>query len=340
MDGESSFPARPKSTPESSRAVAEALGGRSGRSIGLCVASALVLAVSPLVGANLDGPAGEFVLWQLRVPRVLVGAMVGGTLGLSGAVFQTIFSNGLATPSTVGTTAGATLGALVALTIGGGAVLTSLPVLPLAAFAGALVVSLFVAAFAASGRARVNDIVLAGIAASLATTAISTGIQYTADQGALFAAIQWSLGHLPQVGYRGVALLAPFVVICIGVLLTLTRALQTITGGEDLARAQGVDVARVRTLALGVGALGVGACVAWCGPIAFVGLIVPHGVRLAVGVSRRVLLPLSLVGGAAFLVACDTVARIALPGRELPVGVVTAALGAPALIALLARRRR
>ncbi|MEB2310304.1 MAG: iron ABC transporter permease [Sorangiineae bacterium] len=309
------------------------------RGVLLVLASVAVLCGAALVGPSLDGPRGAFIFWSLRVPRVLVGALVGGTLGLTGAVFQAIFVNPLATPSTVGTTAGATLGALAALVLGASAV-GGLPVVVAAAFAGALAASAVVSVVAARGSARIHDVLLVGIAVTLAAGALSTGLQYTADMSALFASAQWSLGHLPQVGYRGVLLMAPFVVISTGTLLSLARELAALVAGEELAQAQGVDVRRTRTLALGLGSLGVAACVAWCGPIAFVGLLVPHLVRLLVGATERVLLPLSLVVGAAFLVGCDALARVALPGRDLPVGVVTAALGAPALIVLIARARR
>jgi ABC-type Fe3+-siderophore transport system permease subunit len=214
------------------------------------------------------------------------------------------------------------------------------PVLAAFAFAGALLMSGFVAALAASGRARVNDVLLAGIAVSLAAGALATGLQYSADEMQLFVAVRWSLGHLPQVGYRGVLMILPFVAVSLAVLLMQTRALQALTGGEERAHSQGVNVQRVRGVVLGVGALGVAACVAWVGPIAFVGLIVPHMVRMGLGSSRRVLLPMSVLVGAAFLVACDMGARLALPGRELPVGVLTAGLGAPVLVWLIARQRR
>lgn len=307
----------------------------------LLVAAAVCLAVlgaAPWVGPEIASDKFAFVFGQLRVPRVLVGALVGATLGLSGAVFQLSFSNPLATPSTVGTTAGATLGALVALVLdlhelGGGVVLV------LAAFVGAMGASLVVAAVAASGRARMADVLLAGIATTLGASALSTGLQYTADRESLFSAVQWSFGHLPQVGFRGVWILLPFVVLCAAVLLRQTRALETLTRGEEVAAAQGVDVRSVRTLSLGAGALGVAACVAWCGPIAFLGLIVPHLVRAWVGPSVRTLLLGSVVTGAGVLVACDALARIVLPGRELPVGVLTAALGAPALVMIIRRSR-
>ena len=306
------------------------------------VVSLLVIVASPWIGGTPDGEAGTFIFTSLRIPRTLMACMVGATLSIVGAGYQTVFANPLAAPSTVGTTAGATLGALVAVLAGSGlgGLPGGLPVIALFAFIGALAVSLFVAALAASGRARVNDVLLAGVAISLAAGAISAGLQYSADQLQLFAAVQWSLGHLPQVGYRGVLMILPFVVTSIAVLLSQARALQALVGGEERAHSQGVDVARVRSLVLGVGALGVAACVAWCGPIAFVGLIVPHIVRLTVGASRRVLLPVSAIAGAAFLVACDTAARNVWPGRELPVGVLTAGLGAPLLVWLVARQRR
>lgn len=300
----------------------------------------LVLCLSAFAGPALDGPRGDFIFWQLRVPRVLVGGMVGASLALAGAVFQALFANPLATPSTVGTTAGATLGALAALSFEISTDLEGLPVVTVAAFAGALFSSLVVASVASSGRAHMSDVLLAGIAVTLAASALATGVQYVSDARALFSAVQWSLGQLPQVGYRGVLLLAPFAGFTCVAMLALTRALQSLALGEELAHAQGVNVPRLRFLALGLGSLGVAACVAWCGPIAFVGLIVPHLVRLVTGPSLRVVLPLSLLWGAGFLVLCDTLARLLVPGREIPVGVVTAALGAPALVVLIARARR
>jgi iron complex transport system permease protein len=310
------------------------------RAFALVVLSLLVMALSLLVGPPLDGPHAEFVLFELRLPRLLVGALVGAALSLAGACFQIVFNNPLATPSTVGTLAGATLGALTALAFGVDPELGGLPVTTIAAFAGALVTSLAVAAVASSGRARMNDVLLAGIAVSLAASAIATGIQYVADSRATFAASRWSLGQLPQVGYRGVLLLTPVVALTSALLLAQRRALGSLALGDELAASQGVNVPRVRLVVLGAASLAVAAAVAWCGPIAFVGLIVPHLVRLSVGPSVRALLPLSLLLGSAFLTLCDALARALVPGRELPVGVVTAALGAPALVLLIARGRR
>jgi len=305
------------------------------------VAVCLLVALASLwVGPALAPGTRDFVLFQLRLPRVLVGALVGATLSLSGAAFQTVFNNALATPSTVGTTAGATLGALLALALDLGGGVLGVSLLTAASFGGAMVTTLLVSGLAASGRLSKNDVLLSGIAVTLAASALASGVQFASDARALVAAAQWSLGQLPQVGYRGVALVGPFAAVTLVGLLALGRPLQNLALGEDLAQTQGVNVARLRFSVLLLASLGVAACVAWCGPIAFVGLIVPHLVRLLIGPSLRALLPLSFLGGAAFLVACDAVARVALPGRELPVGVITAALGAPALVFLVSRARR
>ncbi len=303
----------------------------------LLVALLCVLAI--FIGPDLGGERGDFVVWQLRLPRMLAGVLVGGTLGLVGAAFQALFQNDLATPSTVGTSAGATLGALMALVFGVPLGASLLGVTTLFAFVGALGASAAVMLVAVRGHARMSDVLLAGIAVTLASSALSQGVQAVADMRALFAATQWSLGQLPQLGYRGVELLAPFVFVSALLVLSQTRPLQALSLGEELAHAQGVRVARVRVIVLGGGALGVAASVAWCGPIAFVGLIVPHLVRRTTGPQLRTLLPLSGVVGAGFLVACDTLARVLWFERELPVGVITAVVGAPALFWLVLRRR-
>lgn len=309
--------------------------------ISVFVSLCLLLSVLSLwVGASLPDATRDFVLLQLRLPRLLVGALVGATLSIAGAAFQAVFNNALATPSTVGTTAGATLGALLALAFDVGEGVFGVSLLTGASFAGALVTTLLVSGLAASGRLTKNDVLLAGIAVTLAASALASGVQFASDARALVAAAQWSLGQLPQVGYRGVTLIAPFSAVTLAGLLALGRPLQNLALGEELAQTQGVNVARLRFGVLLLASLGVAACVAWCGPIAFVGLIVPHVVRLLIGPSLRTLLPLSFIGGAAFLVVCDAVARVALPGRELPVGVITAALGAPALVFLVSRARR
>lgn len=305
--------------------------------LALCV---LASAVVPFIGPSMTPEAADFILWQLRVPRTLMALVVGGTLSLTGAVYQSLFSNPLAAPSTVGTTAGATVGALVAIVLGARSALWGLPLITAAAFSGALGVSLAVAAIAAGRRVRINDLILAGIACSMAAGAITMGLHFSADSAELLAASRWAMGHLPQVGYQGVGLLLPIAAVSVAGLLSLTRALEVFIAGEEHAESQGVNVRAVRVASIGLGALGVAGCVAWCGPIAFIELIVPHIVRRTLGVSRRVLLPCTVVVGAAFLALCDAAARVVIPGRELPVGLVTAMIGTPLLVFIVVRQQR
>lgn len=282
--------------------------------------------------------ARQFVLSELRAPRLLIGFIVGSTLGLVGAAFQSLFRNPLATPSTVGTTAGAALGALFALTFG----LKGTSLLPAAtacAFLGALGATSLVLSVASSARARLEEVLLAGIAITLGAGAVAQGLHAIADEGALFAAAQWSLGQLPQVGYDRVLLLSGPAVICAVTILSQSRALFALGLGEDWAKSVGVDTGRLRLILLLGGCLGVGASVALCGPIAFVGLLVPHLVRLSLGSEQSRILPLSWLSGGVFLVLCDLLAREVLPQSELPVGVLTAALGSPALFLLVLRKR-
>ena len=310
------------------------------RVLWLVLGCAILLSLTPFVGATLEADTGTWVMLQLRLPRVLLGALVGATLGIVGATYQVIFENPLATPSTIGTTAGASLGALAVLVLVPVSWSLGTPMVAAGAFVGALAVSFGVAGLAAVRQLRTDELLLAGIAVTLAAGAITTGLQVAADAAATFQAVRWSLGSLSVIGYRPALILAPIALITLVTVWSQSRALEAMVAGHERAATQGVDVTQVRTLGLGVGALGVAACVAVAGPIAFVGLLVPHLVRLVVGVSRRKLLPLSAVVGAAMLPVADALARVVLPGRELPVGVLTAAVGAPLLLALLVRRRR
>jgi len=300
--------------------------------------SLLVIVASPFIGESLGAANGSFILFELRLPRTLMAVIAGGTLSLVGATYQALFGNALASESTVGTLAGATLGAVAALVLGAARGAGGLPAVTICAFAGAVVVTMPLTAIAASGRATMGSVLLAGIATSTMATALSLGLQYAADATSTFSAARWTLGSLQQLGYVGVVAVGVVAAATAALILSQMRALEALAAGEERAHAQGVSLARLRTICLTTSALGVAAVVAWCGPIAFVGLIVPNLVRLLFGPSRRKLLPYSIVLGAAFLAACDAIARVVWPGRELPVGVVTAALGAPALVWLIARR--
>lgn len=301
------------------------------------VASLCLVAVAPWVGPELAGPSAQFILAELRLPRVALAALAGAALAAAGAAFQVLLQNPLASPSTIGTTAGAGLGALLLLVaFPAAATPTGLVV---AAFAGALTVSAAITAAAASHRLRSADLILAGVALTVAAGAVATGLQLRADAASTVAAVRWSLGSVATVGPNKPMALAPIALLSIAWLSRHGRALQTMAAGPERAASQGLDLVRLRTELLAAGSLAVAGAVAFAGPIAYVCLIVPHLVRLTVRPPVRLLVQLSALGGAAFLVTADAAARLALPDHELPVGVVTAALGAPALILLLWRGR-
>ena len=226
-----------------------------------------------LLGPHSSTSIGAFVFWQLRVPRVIAGLLVGASLGLAGAVTQALFRNPLATPSTTGTLAGATLGALLALVCGVGSTNFGMPAVALCAFVGALAASAIVLGACASGRIRTQDVLLIGIAVTLAATSAATVVEDMADTPALVAASRWSLGHLSQIGFDRIQIAAPILLTCWLVLFSQTRALQILVLGEDVAHSRGLNVRRARIMSLSACSLAVAVAVAWCGPIAFVGLI-------------------------------------------------------------------
>ena len=294
----------------------------------------LIAAGTPFIGPAAD----EFVLWQLRVPRVLMAVLVGCVLGVAGAVYQCLFENALATPSTVGTTGGAALGAMVASLVYPLDSVVGMPIIVVAAFLGAALVTALIATIAARPRAQIADVLLAGIAISLGASAITMGLKASADMAATMRVVRWSMGNLSQVGYERVVIMAPIAAISVVAMLRLARPLEALALGYERAATVGVRIHRLRAVGLGSGSLGLGACVALCGPIAFVGLIVPHIARGLVGDARHRLLPASALVGAAFLTAADTLGRSLLEFREIPVGVITAATGAPLLVFIIWRQ--
>lgn len=288
----------------------------------------------PWVGPALEGEVGSFVFWQLRVPRTLLGVLVGAALALCGAAFQVVLENPLASPSTLGTSAGASLGALLVLVGLPGA---DLGWVALGAFVGATSVSLGLLLAAARSEWPAESILLAGVGLSLAAGAVTTGVLLQADAAATVASVRWGVGSLATVGMGKPALAA--LPLALGALLVLgrLRALQALALGVERAQMVGVPTRRVRVEVLAGGSLLVAVTVALAGPIGFVGLMVPHLVRRGGYTAPRELLPASALAGAAFLPACDALGRVLFPGRDLPVGVVTAALGVPALLLLLRR---
>jgi cobalamin transport system permease protein len=284
-------------------------------------------------------PTEEAILWEIRVPRVVLAAIVGGMLALAGATYQGVFRNPLADPYLLGVAAGAGLGATIAIAyLPEG--LRGQRALPAAAFLGGAVAVVLTYAVGRSAR-RERDaatLVLAGVTVAAFFTAWQTFVQQQNSE-TLQQVYTWILGNIPSTGWTDVVLILPYVGVAVVVILALRRVVDVLNLGDDEAASLGVNVRRVRLALIVAATLGTAAAVAVSGLIGFVGIIVPHAIRLLSGVGYRALLPLSVVTGAGFLVLADVIARTILSPAEIPLGVVTAFLGAP-FFALVLRATR
>lgn len=294
-----------------------------------------------LTGLRLRTGLGSLesaIVWQVRAPTVALAALVGGTLAIAGGAYQGVFRNPLADPYLLGVAAGAGLGATIAITNGAEGATGPLAFVPAVAFAGALGAVGLTYVLGVGGRERSPaTLLLAGVAISSMLTAVQTFLQLRQTQ-TLRDVYTWILGDLSTVGWHDTLLLLPYSVVSAAVLLACGRRLDVLAVGDDEAASLGIDVRRTRLLVLLAASLGTAAAVSVSGLIGFVGIIVPHAVRMLGGTSYRVVLPMSLLAGAAFLVLANLVAGVALAPSELPIGVVTAALGGPFFVAVLRRR--
>lgn len=284
-----------------------------------------------------DGSSASTIIWQSRVPRTLVGLVAGAALGVCGALIQGFTRNPLADPGILGVNAGA--GFAVTLAVGGLGVSAASGYVWFA-FAGALAATVIVYAIGATGAgaAKPEKLTLAGVAVAAVLGGITTAIQlknFNTFQGSL----RWSVGSLGGRAPDTVALLAIFVVVGLVLALFIARQLNALALGDDLGRSLGVRIGRTRVLAVVAVTLLAGSATALAGPIAFVGLMVPHAVRWFTGPDQRWIVTYSAVAAGILLLASDIVARVALPDGELPVGFITAFLGAPVLIALVRRSK-
>jgi iron complex transport system permease protein len=288
------------------------------------------------VHSSLD-PVENAVLWQLRAPRVVLAALVGGILALSGSAYQGVFRNPLADPYLLGVAAGAGLGATLAISYGrlGGS-----QIVPIAAFAGATVSVLCAYALgrSAGSMRSTGALVLAGVTVATFMTAVQTFVQQQ-QTSTLRDVYAWLLGGFATAGWRDVGLAAPYIVVSSIVLLMHRRVLDVLSVGDEEAAALGIDVKRARLLIVAAATAGTAAAVSVSGLIGFVGIIVPHAIRLLVSNSYRAVVPLSLVLGGGFLVLTDVLARTILAPSELPIGVVTAFFGAPFFAVVLRTSR-
>jgi len=289
---------------------------------------------SPLSGAD------DAILWQLRLPRVILGAVVGGTLAAAGAAYQGVFRNPLADPYLLGAAAGAGLGATLIVAYAPASALTG-DLLPMGAFAGAAVA--VVAAYVLGRSAGIGGgsaaLVLAGVTIASFLTVLQTFVEQQ-HVDTVQEVYSWLLGRLATSGWREVGIVLPYTAAAWLVILAHRRLLDVLAVGDEEAAALGVNVARVRLLVVAAATIATAAAVSVSGLIGFVGIIVPHTIRLLIGGSYRLLLPLSVIVGGAFLVLADVIARTVMSPAELPIGVVTAFFGAPFFAIVLRTTRR
>ena len=280
------------------------------------------------------------IFFVARLPRVLAAALVGSGLAAAGVVFQALLRNPLASSDTLGVSAGASLGAMIAITFQASFTFLGVSAVPLASFAGSIgALGIVYMLSAARRRGRSSMVLLlAGVALSALLSAIVTFVRYLADVAETFRTVRWLMGSLDVAGYAPIAAAFVPMALAFAGFATLPRVLNLVSLGTESAEARGVDVTRAERTALVCASISTGAAVSLGGPVGFIGIIVPHLVRLIVGADHRLVLPASALFGASFLIVCDLVARTAFTSIELPVGIVTAIIGGPIFLWLLFRR--
>ena len=298
---------------------------------------------APFIGKSIDFATaeGRFIFWELRLPRALMGFGCGAGLAAAGVVLQAILRNPLATPYTLGVSSGAAFGVVLAITLGIDGLLVGVYGRPLIGMTGAvLVIGLTYRAARVRGRLPVHTLLLAGVSLTYIFSALILTIQYTATPHDAARILRWLIGSLETgFGYRPPALVGGCVLAGLLVLMPLGRAFNAMAGGAEAAAGVGVDVNRVVRTAYLASSLMVGAIVAFAGPIGFIGLLVPHTLRMLGLVDNRLLIPAAALAGGGFLALCDGVTNF-MPDRRLPVGVLTHLLGGPFFLLLLLREKR
>ena len=321
--------------------------------IGFGALTALTLLLTPLVGPtsitlrrvfDFSLPFADNVDAQIffvaRLPRTLAGACVGALFASAGVVFQGLLRNPLATPFTLGVSTGAALGAVLAITFNLSLAFLGVSAVPVAAFAGSLMAVAIVYALAQARHRGLSTTVLllAGVTMNAFFSAMILFVQYFASFADTYRTLRWLMGDLDIASYQPVLAAVPTMTVAFAVFAWLARPLNLLSLGPDSAESRGLDVARAQRAAFFSASLATGAAVSIGGPIGFVGIIIPHLVRLLVGPDHRLVLPASALFGAAFLVGCDLVARTILAPVELPVGIITALIGGPFFLWLLIRK--
>ena len=279
------------------------------------------------------------ILFLARIPRIILAALTGAALSVAGAILQSLLRNDLAAPFTLGVSSGAALGAVIAISLGLPYSIAGIPTVPIAAFLGSLGAISLVFSLA---RTRTGDfptpvLLLAGVTANFFFAALVMLIHYLSDFTQSFRIVRWLMGGLDITSYKTLLSISPMIFIGFAVLIFYARDFNVMSTGIQSAMSRGVEVIKVQKIGFIMASLLTGAVVSLSGPIGFVGLIVPHIVRLIVGPDLRILLPASIFFGASFLIICDTLARTLIAPTEIPVGIITAMLGGPFFVWLLKR---
>lgn len=294
------------------------------------------------LGITLDIPfttQQDTVLWVIRLPRVVLGALVGAGLAVSGALLQGVFRNPLADPGLIGVSSGAALGAVTVIVFGGA--VFGLFTLPIVAFIGGAITTLCIYRLAnRGGRTDVASMLLIGLALNALAGAATGVLIYLADDPQLRSIVFWTMGGLGGALWTTVLAIVPFIVVVLVIAPILGRALNLFALGEAEARHLGVEIEAIKRWVILLAALATGAAVAVAGPIGFVGLIVPHIIRLIAGPDHRLLLPACALGGATLLISADMLARTIAAPAEIPVGLITAFAGGPFFLVLILRTRK
>ena len=297
-----------------------------------------LITAGPIDGA-VDDRAGA-ILFQVRLPRVLMGFLVGGTLAIVGAALQALLRNALADPYVLGVSSGAALGVALAMLLGMGSIMAVVPVLPLWGFFGGLMALILIYRLAQShGRLPIHSLLLAGVILNAMLTALIMFITSIMDPARSAGLMAWLMGSVTPQNWSSLAGIAVYVTIGGLFLLYQAPALNVLTQGEDQARSLGIDTDRLKRRLYVLTALLTGVVVSVSGMIGFIGMVIPHAVRMAIGSDHRVLMPAAAFVGGMFLVLSDTVARTAFAPAEIPVGVVTALAGGPFFLYLLLWRK-
>ncbi|HHY81390.1 MAG TPA: iron chelate uptake ABC transporter family permease subunit [Clostridiales bacterium] len=280
------------------------------------------------------------IVWTVRMPRIFLSALIGAGLSIVGSAFQGMFRNPMADPYILGISSGASAGAAIAIVLGLGGVIGGLGIIALFAFAGAVLTALTVYNLARTGsRVPTLSLILAGVAVGFFLSSLVSMLMFF-NRDKLERIVMWIMGSVSAASWNQVGILFPVVIIGSVILLAFARDLNAMSTGEDTAKSLGIEVEKVKKLLVAVSSLIIACCVSTSGVIGFVGLIVPHSIRLVLGSDQRVVMPFSAAVGAIFMVACDTLARNLIPPSEIPVGVVTSMLGAPFFIYLLYRNKK